>query len=668
MKLVCIGDNGQVLDLETILQDDPHRVRNLLLDGLFQCQETLPDTIDFLATEQSLRDALLGLQSGQEKYVKNFLLLRKLEQRFEQDARGDLMRLSFRHGGAIAVLAVFYATLDAHRNLRNRKNLEFLAKCSEPSKTGLMKRASHYPCSESVVTWLNGVFDRLGPESHALACILEWLGTPRVPGSLFRHARVESKTWGSEGEVVSIGPPLVSFLLNESMFNIALSRLHFIGFTRLVGDDIDPDSGVFKQLQQRFRENMWLVESVRIICHIFPKDTAIEPESSRGKRETLLPYLDRISSLVDPQSLSQLEPACIMQLIDTCLSASYVRDYAWKTRMLNLATLAQGMLRDETNDVRFLRAKLSLRKAWVAYLYEARSEWSGSKVVVRIEDPRTSALSAAKSVLQARECMSFNAPMLALDYLSRSSTAWQGSCSTLQKIQNEEVQLMRARIFRFDGRFEEALYTLQPLTMQNSRVTVLFGAVLCELGRHDEAIEMLQSNLLQQTSPRIQRQLQLALAFAYLYRYMHLYLHAKVTELITLQESRRLFHCVESPPCDSLFDKINQLSRLLGVAACYHLSRDDHAALHAWKEALQASRSFLPIGYTDLIIHYSMNDLYLSHPATPPSDLLDDPRSLAQRTDRQHHFVGFGTLWPDILGRWSKERDQDPLIPVRDEI
>ncbi|KAI5923721.1 hypothetical protein F4810DRAFT_668596 [Camillea tinctor] len=666
MKLACVGESGQILDLETVLRDDPYLVRELLLDGLFHCQQTLPDSNDFLAAEQALRTTLLDFRSDQEKYVKNFLLQHKLEQRFEQDARGGLLRLSFQHGGPIATLAVFYSTLDANRNIPNRKTLDFLTRCSELSKLSLIKRVSLYPCSRSVVTWLNGVFDRLSSESHALACILGYLGTPRVSAFVFSQARMESKSWGPNGEVVSIHPPLVPFLCNESMFDIALSKLHFIGFTRLVGGDIEPDTGAFKQLEQRFREQMWQMESIRIISHIFPKDAASQSESLWGQREVLLPYLDRISSyLIDPQILSQLNPSCITQLIDTCVSASYMRDFAWKTRMLDLATLAHSMLGEDTTDSRYFRSKISLRKAWVTYLYEASSKWSASKIVIHVEDHRTSALSVAKSVLQARECISFNTPMLAFDHLSRTKATWQGSRSTLQKIQNEDVQLTRARILRFEGRFEESLHILQSLTLQNSRVTILLGAVLCELGRYDETIRILQRALAAQASPRIKTRLHITLAFAYFYRCMHIYLHTKVVELVTLQESLRLFSCIEPYDSQSLFDKINRLSGLIGIAACHHLNRDDQSALDAWKEALRMSRSFLPIGYTDLVIYYSMSDIYLSHPATPPSDIVDDPRLLVQRIDRQYHFVGFGTLWPDILGRWCKDRGQDPVIPMR---
>lgn len=47
------------------------------------------------------------------------------DQRTQKTPRAELIYESFRHGGPLALTGVFYATLDAHRNLRNLETLEF---------------------------------------------------------------------------------------------------------------------------------------------------------------------------------------------------------------------------------------------------------------------------------------------------------------------------------------------------------------------------------------------------------------------------------------------------------------------------------------------------------------------------------------------------------------
>ncbi|RYP58992.1 hypothetical protein DL770_010306 [Monosporascus sp. CRB-9-2] len=226
---------------------------------------------------------------------------------------------------------------------------------------------------------------------------------------------------------------------------------------------------------------------------------------------------------------------------------------------------------------------------------------------------------------------------------------------------------MRARILRFEGRFKEAFEALYYLSLQKIRVFSLLGAVLCELGRYDEAIERLQSDQARETSPRAVYRLQLASASAYIFRCMHIFMETRQIEWQSLRTSRQIFQALDSssPHPEMLFDKIDRLSILLGLAVGYHLNGEVDAALDAWAKALSMSKSFLTTGYTDMIISYSVSELELRRGAIAQADTSGNyARSLFGQAGRQHHFIGLGSLWPDLLGHWYQQHGRDPVIPL----
>ena len=125
MRLLCINDDGEKVDVSEAIRRDPFAVRGALADAFFQCQEKLPDTFDYLHTEQTIRDALRDFEAEQERYVKSYVLSRTLSQRFQKTPRADVIYKAFQYGGPLTTLGIFYATLDANRNLRNRDALDF---------------------------------------------------------------------------------------------------------------------------------------------------------------------------------------------------------------------------------------------------------------------------------------------------------------------------------------------------------------------------------------------------------------------------------------------------------------------------------------------------------------------------------------------------------------
>ena len=277
MKLACISDNGDTLDVAVALQEQPYAVRALLADALFQCQEHLYDTLDLLHAERAVRGALLSFQGNQEKYARAYVLTRTLDPRTQQTPRAHLLYSSFNHGGPIALAGIFYATFDAHRNLRSREILDFLLnRASEQSIVQLAKRSGSFPCNPSTRNWLLRILEKLEPDQQELACIIRCLGVT-VPQNVFTRARVPSTTWGAEGEPIRVEQMMLHSVANEEEFAKALDRLQYIGFLRLTDTTIYMDHCIGVLLRDRFEHVTFICEATKIIAHAFPKHRHLEP-------------------------------------------------------------------------------------------------------------------------------------------------------------------------------------------------------------------------------------------------------------------------------------------------------------------------------------------------------------------------------------------------------
>lgn len=219
---------------------------------------------------------------------------------------------------------------------------------------------------------------------------------------------------------------------------------------------------------------------------------------------------------------------------------------------------------------------------------------------------------------------------------------------------------MRCNVLRCQGRFQEAYEILGNFMPRDSRMESQFGRVLCELGRCDEAIQELSTILARSWSPNIR--IKLALANAYLVKCMQASLKGQ-RDWRTLQKSREAYKDLRTYTFPvTYFGKVDRLSVLIGLAIIEHLDGNVDSALRAWQVVSAASQDFLLTGYTDIIFAYSTGELQMRRGDTAQSDLLQNyARTLFSRTGRQHHFVGLGSYWPDILDSWYVARGRQPL-------
>ena len=117
MRLTCISNSGETLDISAAIRQEPLSIRGLLADAVFQCQARLPDTLDYIHAEQAIREALLQFQGDQERYTRSYTLSRTLDARTQKTPRANVIHQAFSHGGPLALIGIYYATLDAHCNI-----------------------------------------------------------------------------------------------------------------------------------------------------------------------------------------------------------------------------------------------------------------------------------------------------------------------------------------------------------------------------------------------------------------------------------------------------------------------------------------------------------------------------------------------------------------------
>ena len=358
-----------------------------------------------------------------------------------------------------------------------------------------------------------------------------------------------------------------------------------------------------------------------------------------------------------------LDQTYLMQLAEVGLSASNFRDQPWKARAVAVATDAASALEATLPDKAFYVALVGVRKPYLAHLYGPPGEWLAHSITFPTYDDRSHAFSSRLTIVKAWENVSLNALTSAFEHVKTFTPAWNGTVSRLAALHNREIMLMRAKVLRCEGRFQEAHDILATLTPSDARIGSQLSYVLCELGRSDEAIGALHQATSQSRDRRTH--LTVALANVHLVRCMQALHGGQGLDWSSLQRSREIYHGLHSHMFPgTYFGKVDWLSVLMGLAIADHLDGQVDSALRAWQNASAASQTFLPTGYTDMIFAYSTSELQMRRGATAQSEILMSyAKALYTRAGRQHHFVGLGSYWPDILNTWFTTQGQEPVIP-----
>ncbi|KAI1302745.1 hypothetical protein F5Y03DRAFT_360871 [Xylaria venustula] len=194
MALAYIRDDGGVVGIQEAIEKEPLRVRGLMFEAIYSCRQELPHILETLHVEMALRTAFANFP-GDERLVKSYLLKRQAQRHVQTSTRGTvLMASALKIGGPCALVSIFYATLDQHRNPEIAKLLRLLEEGISPqSRDDLFRRANTFPSNPSFDRWYGNLLAKVDHDTVGLICILACLGTAEVPRIIFDRAQAPSR-------------------------------------------------------------------------------------------------------------------------------------------------------------------------------------------------------------------------------------------------------------------------------------------------------------------------------------------------------------------------------------------------------------------------------------------------------------------------------------------
>ncbi|KAI1490335.1 hypothetical protein F5X96DRAFT_636728 [Biscogniauxia mediterranea] len=658
MRLVCELDNGDLLDIRSAVKQDPYQLRGVLIDALLLChREALHDTISVLRVEHSLRTTLDEFSGIQEKYVRSYVLSRKLDHRTQVTARAPLIASALQIGGPLALIAVFYATLDAHRNSQSRITLDLLINdgISEDSKRDLFKRANHFPVNPSFTGWFNRLLDKLDLDSLGVACLLYCLGADEIPQFIFSRSRGVSKTWDRNGEVWETKPTIASLVQEASAFDAALRKLEMLGFARSTANVVRVNRRLASILKDREENLAWKVKATQLVMHALPRHRVLEPANYNIYFETMLPHLSHVFSyLVEPQVLAlfiQGPDPILYGAIEVCLASSYFGDDEWKSKAIAMAErLVQAYAGNngDPSDIALFNARLRMRRIRFCFSQSAGSMSEELALIdfPSIKDARSNAFSADLAVLKALECIRRDDLPSAHAALSQFTPLF---ASTFEKSQKEVIEPIYGMVYRFQGRFHEAYDVLSTVRSPSSKTLAHLAAVMCELGEESRAIPRLEAwlRLYAQPDTRAGARIRLALTNAHLTGGIRQLLSGKAWH--GCQETQSMYQELETSGRLGWMDRI---SVALGIAITEHVGKQPGSAIQKWQDVRNLTRQFqLPFGYTDVIVDLSICELEASLGRLQEIEVMR-ARDALMNVRCQFYFTLLGPVWLGLLKQW----------------
>lgn len=526
----------------------------------------------------------------------------------------------------------------------------------------------------------------IAPASQDLATILSVLGVLTIPERLLSRAREHRLIWGQDGEAAFQTVDMVDVIQYEVLYRNAicdlcqLKAIH-LDSTTTESRNICVDPQLLVQLAHNKDPTRWKLEVVKVVFYAFPVDRRLEPARSFSIATSLLPLLEQVLPFLED---IHIEEAISARVIEVCLAASHYSTLEWKRRVM---AIAENISERFSMDAPIL-LRVQLRKRILSRL--SSCQW-GLEMKL-LDFPRVD----QRSNGYYGEFLLFNADVLfgrqkleaALKELDTYKSWRPEAVSTLEKIMFYEIDFLRGKIYHFSGRFKDARIVFerimragQPEASLTSKMMAHVTAVYCELGEPRLGISYASQELndfmvYQSRSSGRGKRLTLALANANLMQG----LWAVFTEPTAscsislrediqhwLEEAQKLFQMLAD-----IYDrtntlgragKTNQLSVLLGLAAIEHIKGDLRRAASCYDTTLKAARDCnWDAGYIEAIIYWSKSVIMYR------LGELDQARRLEERARglyqcRSYFFVGFGTLWPEIIGMWVAQQGRERVIP-----
>ncbi|EWY79478.1 hypothetical protein FOYG_17383 [Fusarium oxysporum NRRL 32931] len=379
----------------------------------------------------------------------------------------------------------------------------------------------------------------------------------------------------------------------------------------------------------------WKVMVVKAGLHAFPEHRQVEPLSYSFVGNDFLPILKRVLPyLNEVEVVKLLGSAYLTKVTSICLSTSYFSDAKWKNKVLNIATefLAQHkelFPHHAGNVVQYKEntARIELRKLALARLSRKMDAKELCKEVQTLiqnyerKSKRSNGWYGEMLLFHARLLVDMEEFEDALKVLAQFKPLDAENISWLEHIQRNDIEFRKGEITRYKGDFEQSLAIFRDLLEQQPtppKVITHMPAVLSECGHFDKALSLLRDDLhyTGRKKTTTARRLALALAETLLMKAAWMRINGQpisdIDSLVYEAESllKEYEYRFQKPEELALVGKITQFRFLLASAIGKHLAGKNGEAIVCWEKVQSASGELWPEGYTNMIIAYSLSDLY----------------------------------------------------------
>ncbi|KAI0965743.1 hypothetical protein F4678DRAFT_451567 [Xylaria arbuscula] len=644
MALAYIRDDGGVIGIQEAMEKEPLRVRGLIFEVIDSCRQELPDTLETLHVEIALRTAFANFP-GEERLVKMYLLKRQAQRHVQTSTRGTvLMPSALKVGGPCALVSIFYATLDQHRNPEIAKVLRILEEGISPqSRDDLFRRANTFPPNPSFDRWYGKVLAKVDHDTVGLISILACLGTAEVPRIIFDRAQAPSRRWDMDGEVCLKASELDRTIQSRQSFENVMRTVESIGWATMTSDTIYVNKRLTGIVMGRSDIHQWKASTLQLLLHALPTHVGLDPENYVNLHETILPQLKHAITYLNELHVMPLltvrSGPGLREAVELCMATSSFSDHKWKEEALSIGRDMLDIFRQvKSQPSEVLQQRFKTRQLRYAMLRTAATAFDGAQDLQfpHNDTPGANAWSADLILLQAHDYIKGNYFESASRKLSEYSPVFG---STLERFQETKVDAARGVVSRYQGLFHAARGVLSGIETPNSYTLAHLLAVDCELGEYDKASAEASAEasawLQLCTRPRSKAAIRIRLAS----------INAELMgglELVASGEPWPRWKAVcamyEDLRSYSELCWFDCLAVLLGIAMAQHAGGDLGAAENAWKEVYSGCIECQLTGYTGRVVDWSLCELGLRRgwPVEASKRLGD----LSDRTKREYILLG----------------------------
>ncbi|KAI1318089.1 hypothetical protein F5Y16DRAFT_419143 [Xylariaceae sp. FL0255] len=521
----------------------------------------------------------------------------------------------------------------------------------------------------------------ISAQSRDLATLLFLFDQSEIPMDLFARARKPCLFWNHDGEAAERHVSVVEVVREEHVFKQAMLELRLMKATDIVQKGsqqcISINSDVLQQLANGI-DQRWKTEAVKIILIAFPSDRRLVPAYSFSIATSLLPPFRTVLPLLAEICVHDALP--LSHVIDVCISASFYATLDWKDTFV---AAAEKLAASYPPDERIIH-RVVLRRMMLSLI--SSCEWGSNfqRLNVPRSDSRSNGYYGEYVLFLSEVMIGSSGPQAALDVLERYQSWVPGKPSTLERALIYEACVQRGKILHFSGRFKDAKACLEQAVEVNathqeattpSKATAHLVAVCLELGDTKFAIRYGSGHLndivqIQSYESGNAKRLRLALAYAYLLDIMWAKL-VSPDDLLpadSCKHAQRLFEELNKSclVIQTRAQKTNRVSVLLGQATLAHSRGFLQDALRYYDMTLIAAMECQwKAGYIESVVLLSKS-VILHHFGDVDEAMRLASKANLMYSSPSYFFVGFGTLWPEIIGRWFAEQGRERIIPQHD--